>query len=130
LCITLNNLLFAHRETKKKIIIIIIIKRKQFGKIFIFIWSYKYIINPIVLLGFTTMDCNGMELLKKIIDEGIWDTRMEKSGSWASTPRSLHDYDANDVHDIITLRRVYKSLSLNILSLEKIVCFLSAWDAN
>lgn len=40
---------------------------------------------------------------------------MGKSGSWRSTLRSLHDYDASDKHDIITLRRVYKSLSLNKL---------------
>lgn len=39
---------------------------------------------------------------------------MKKSGSWASNLRSLGDCDAGDIHDIITLRRVYKSLSLNI----------------
>jgi len=41
--------------------------------------------------------------------------RIEKRGSWTSTLRSLGYYDGGDIHSIITLRRVYKSLSLNIL---------------
>jgi len=55
-----------------------------------------------------------MKWFKKKIDEGYDIYENEKKGR-ASALRSLGDYDAGDIHDIITLRRVYKSLSLNIL---------------
>lgn len=83
--------------------------------VFIFV-VHKYSINPILLLW--------KSRLRRKSTRGTIYMRIEKLGSWTSTLRSLCDYDWVDIHGIITLWRVYKSLSLNILKSRENCLFL------